>query len=127
MRARGIGAGRGVEFLVDQEEHHPAVRADRRLLDLLAEAVTAAGQVPCRLVSGAGHDAAVMASLAPMAMLFVRSPGGVSHHPDECILREDVGVTLDVLVRTLDLLADRVASAGGLAGESELDSPDNEG
>ena len=37
------------------------------------------GVEPRRLVSGAGHDAAVMAALAPMAMLFLRSPGG--HQP----------------------------------------------
>ena len=46
----------------------------------------APGSSPRRLVSGAGHDAAVMAAMAPMAMLFLRSPGGVSHHPDESVL-----------------------------------------
>ena len=66
-----------------------------------------------RLTSGAGHDAAVMAAVAPMAMLFLRSPGGVSHHPDERVLPGDVAVALDVIVRYLDLLADRVESAGG--------------
>ena len=51
---------------------------------------------PHRLVSGAGHDAGVMAAVAPMAMLFLRSPGGVSHHPDERVLAEDVAVGLAV-------------------------------
>ena len=61
----------------------PAVPADPLLSDLLCQAVVQAGHVPHRLASGAGHDAAVMAAVAPMAMLFLRSPGGVSHHPDE--------------------------------------------
>ena len=54
-----------------------------------------------------------MAAVAPMAMLFLRSPGGVSHHPDERVLPEDVAVGLEVLIHYLDLLAGRVASVGG--------------
>ena len=81
---------RGVEFRFDQEEHHPAVPADPALSGLLGEAVVGSGHAPHRLTSGAGHDAAVMAAVAPMAMLFVRSPGGVSHSPLERVLEEDV-------------------------------------
>ncbi len=36
-----------------------------------------------RMASGAGHDAMAMASLAPMAMLFVPSRAGISHSPEE--------------------------------------------
>ena len=35
------------------------------------------------LVSGAGHDAVIIAALTPVAMLFVRCRDGLSHHPDE--------------------------------------------
>ena len=73
-----------------EEEDHPAVPADPFLTDLLAEAVRSTGHVPHRMTSGAGHDAAVMATVAPMAMLFLRSPGGVSHHPDERVVADDV-------------------------------------
>jgi hypothetical protein len=45
-----------------------------------------------------------------MALLFLRRPGGVSHHPDECVLVQDVIVALDVMVRYLDLLANRIGS-----------------
>ena len=57
------------------------------------------------VVSGAGHDAAVMAGLAPMSMLFVRSPGGVSHHPDEAVRPEDVRAALGLMVAFLHRLA----------------------
>jgi allantoate deiminase len=60
-----------------------------------------------------------MAIVAPMAMLFLRSPGGVSHHPDESVRPEDVAIALDVMVRYLDLLADRVGSAGGLRDQAD--------
>ncbi len=49
------------------------------------------------LPSGAGHDAAVMAKITPVAMLFVRCAGGVSHHPDEAVRVEDVRIALEVL------------------------------
>jgi allantoate deiminase len=56
------------------------------------------------MVSGAGHDAAVMAGLTPMTMLFVRSPGGVSHHPDEAVAVADVTAALEVMVAFLGTL-----------------------
>jgi allantoate deiminase len=113
-RAHSLAAARGVEFVVAHEEHHAAVPADPASIDLLVRAVELAGHVPHRLASGAGHDAAAMATVAPMAMLFLRSPGGVSHHPDESVRPEDVVVALDVMIRYLELLADRVESARGL-------------
>jgi allantoate deiminase len=105
QRGQDLAAGRGVTFQVEQAEHHAAVPADPRLTEQLAQAVREAGYPPHRLVSGAGHDAAVMAGLAPMAMLFVRSPGGVSHHPDERVHPPDVRTALEVMVRFLSSLS----------------------
>lgn len=110
--ARSTASRRGLGLIVEHREDHPAVPADPRLSDLLASAVRESGHEPRRLVSGAGHDAAVMASLSPMAMLFVRSPGGISHHPDESVRREDVGVALDVLVRFLLALSEEPMGIG---------------
>ena len=62
----------------------------------LAAAVAAAGHPVHRMHSGAGHDAMVMATRLPTAMLFLRSPGGISHHPDEAVLEEDVEAALHV-------------------------------
>ena len=41
---------------------------------------------PRSITSGAGHDAMIVARRVPAAMLFLRSPGGLSHHPDEAVL-----------------------------------------
>jgi allantoate deiminase len=60
-----------------------------------------------RMPSGAGHDAAVMASICPTAMLFVRSPGGISHHPDENVRREDVRAALEVMSEFIAVELDR--------------------
>jgi beta-ureidopropionase / N-carbamoyl-L-amino-acid hydrolase len=60
-----------------------------------------------RLVSGAGHDAMVLAAAGvPTGMLFVRSlNGGVSHSPEELSSEKDVGLAVDVLTRALERLA----------------------
>jgi allantoate deiminase len=58
------------------------------------------------LVSGAGHDAMVLAAAGvPTAMLFVRSlNGGVSHCPDERSSAEDIDLAVDALTETLGRL-----------------------
>jgi allantoate deiminase len=83
---------------VGRQHEHSAVAMDARLVDKLAESVAGASGVPQRMVSGAGHDAGVIASVAPTAMLFLRSPGGVSHHPAEAVQESDVALGLEVLV-----------------------------
>ena len=62
-----------------------------------------------RLVSGAGHDAMVLAAAGvPTGMLFVRSlNGGASHSPEELTSDEDVALAVDALTRALDLLSAR--------------------
>jgi allantoate deiminase len=40
----------------------------------------------------------------PVAMLFLRSPGGISHHPDETVLAEDVAAGLATGMRFLESL-----------------------
>jgi allantoate deiminase len=108
-RAASLTATRGVGWVVTREDHDAAVPADPASIERLARAVAAAGHVPHRLASGAGHDAAVMAAVAPMAMLFLRSPGGVSHHPDESVRPADVAVALEVMVRYLLLVGQALA------------------
>jgi allantoate deiminase len=82
VRALLAGAGGSYEQHLDQ----PAVRMDAGLTAVLAAAVPGARMV----TSGAGHDAMILAPYVPSAMLFLRSPGGISHHPDETVLVGDV-------------------------------------
>jgi allantoate deiminase len=66
--------------------------------------VSECGYAPHTLVSGAGHDAVALSALTPVAMLFVRCKDGVSHHPAESVMTDDVAAAIDVLDRFLDLL-----------------------
>jgi N-carbamoyl-L-amino-acid hydrolase len=59
------------------------VRSDPAVLDALAAACAGLGLAARRLPSSAGHDAMCIAAIAPQAMLFVPSRGGVSHAPAE--------------------------------------------
>jgi allantoate deiminase len=96
---------RGVEVEWRERLDQPAVEMDKRLTAELAEALQACGFPAKRMSSGAGHDAMVMAARVPAAMLFLRSPGGISHHPDESVREEDVEAALRVGAKFLERLA----------------------
>ncbi|RIH88875.1 N-carbamoyl-L-amino acid hydrolase [Meiothermus luteus] len=95
-RAQQVALRRGLELAYQTLHEQPAVPCDPQLREALAQAVEAQGYPPYRMVSGAGHDAMVMASLCPVAMLFLRSPRGLSHHPEESVWPQDVAAALRV-------------------------------
>ena len=94
--ADAIAARRGLTVKRTRQLDQPAVPMDERLTSFLADAIEAVGLPVKHMPSGAGHDAMVMATRVPTAMLFLRSPGGISHHPDEAVLEEDVEASLGV-------------------------------
>ena len=53
------------------------------------------------LPSGAGHDAMAMEDVTPLGMLFVRCKDGISHHPSESIMVQDVEVAMEVLMNAV--------------------------
>jgi allantoate deiminase len=91
--AQEIAARREVDLTWTVVNEVPAVAMDERLGE--------AWGVATRLPSGAGHDAAMMASVAPATMLFVRCRGGISHNPAESVEPADVAVAIDALERFL--------------------------
>ena len=101
-KARDIARERGLTVAIESLGDQPAVALDEALTKRLSIAVGAGGGAPIVMDSGAGHDAAIMAGLCPAAMLFLRSPGGISHHQDESVLPEDVQTALGVMVRFLE-------------------------
>ena len=87
--------------LLNQE----AVAMDPFLVDQIEQAIRSTGAEPHRMVSGAGHDAMILAEKVPSAMIFLRSPGGISHDPAESVEVEDVGLALECGLHLLDQLA----------------------
>ena len=103
-RADAIASARDVEFEWRVGKGTRTVATSSALTELLAEAVAASGHSVVRLPSGAGHDAAMVSTIAPIAMLFVRCAGGISHNPDESVTVDDVAAAIDATTRFLELL-----------------------
>jgi len=85
----------------EERSNQAATAMNSAMVRALCAAVKASGHRVHRMVSGAGHDAMILASKIPSAMLFLRSPGGISHHPDESVQAEDVAAALAVGERFL--------------------------
>ena len=58
---------------------------DPALVSAAPRALQKAGCRGHRMTSGAGHDAMVLAEKIPSVMIFLRSPGGLSHQPEESV------------------------------------------
>ena len=93
--ARQIAARRRLTVSWNARLNQPSVAMDESLTAMLDRAVEYVGHSVHRMHSGAGHDSMIMARRMPAAMLFLRTPGGISHHPDESVLVEDVAAALD--------------------------------
>ncbi len=104
-QAEEIATRRGLsaqsKLLLEQQ----AVPMDPLLVNQVAQAVSQAGCEPYRMVSGAGHDAMIMATKVPAAMVFLRTPGGVSHDPEETVGVGDVAKAIECGCNLLDQLA----------------------
>jgi allantoate deiminase len=94
--ASSIANRRDVKVRYEQRLDQPAVPMDAVLRERLSTAVASAGYPVHSMTSGAGHDAMIIAPHIPSAMLFLRSPGGISHSPEENVLVEDVEAALAV-------------------------------
>jgi allantoate deiminase len=104
--AEEFSADRGVTVASQTLLEQPAVPMDSRLSAMLHSASVKAGFTSRMMTSGAGHDAMILAEHVPSTMLFLRSPGGLSHHPDEAVLPQDVEAALATAMEFLALLRD---------------------
>jgi len=104
-RLAEIAAERGVSFDFTVVQDLPPTPCDSRLVQLMSDAVEAVGVEPFQLVSGAGHDAMAVNALAPVAMLFIRCEGGISHNALEAVAAPDVGLAAAALVEFVEKLA----------------------
>jgi allantoate deiminase len=103
--ANTIAERRGLALQVIRQMDQTAVPMDERLTAHLVASMEAAGFPARQMPSGAGHDAMIMANRMPAAMLFLRSPGGISHNPSETVREEDVEAALQVGKNFLERLA----------------------
>jgi allantoate deiminase len=100
-----VARSRHISGSIVSVESTPAVQMDRQLSRLLKAAMVDCGLGVKSMVSGAGHDAMIMAQATSSCMLFIRCRGGVSHHPDEFVSLDDIQTALRVMVNALIRLA----------------------
>ncbi|MEM9329022.1 MAG: M20 family metallo-hydrolase [Bacteroidota bacterium] len=91
-----IAEKRGLAFSLRVDQMNPSVPMSDELKMRLATAIASTGQPPIETRSGAGHDAAILSHLGPVAMLFVRCREGISHSPEEYVSSEDIEVAMKV-------------------------------
>lgn len=99
-----IAAARKLDLHVICLQDLPASACDPELMDMLDAAILEIGEPVHRLVSGAGHDAMIMAALCPTAMLFIRCRHGISHNPAEHVDPADADAALKVMLGFIDRL-----------------------
>jgi allantoate deiminase len=97
QRAEEIASERGVILSWEISHQNRAVICDRRLTMVMENAVKRHQKEAPLLASGAGHDAAALAAICPVAMLFVRCKLGISHNPAESATEADVAVAIGVM------------------------------
>jgi allantoate deiminase len=104
-QAESIAARRGVTVKWRMLLAQHAVAMDPFLARQIEHAIQKAGCEPHRMASGAGHDAMILAEKIPAAMIFLRTPGGISHDPAESVRLDDVEKALDCGQHLLTQLA----------------------
>jgi len=115
LRTQLAEIARETETTIELDVSPPtrAVLTDPDLRSMVIESAERRGLGCIELPSGAGHDASHLASLGPMAMIFVPSIAGISHNAAETTPPEDLvagaQVLLDVIRRADNTRADRTS------------------
>ena len=104
-KAEQIAERRGMIVRCSMQLDQKAVAMNPFLVRQAGEAIQRAGCEPHTIVSGAGHDAMILAEKVPAAMIFLRTPGGISHSPAESVEIGDVAKAIESGLYLLDLLA----------------------
>jgi allantoate deiminase len=96
---------RGLVFEISQLSEAEPVALSKNIIDLLEEKAHEIDLKPYRMISGAGHDTALVAELAEAGMIFVPSRDGLSHCPQEYSRLEDIALGCEILLATVVQLA----------------------
>ncbi|KWK06261.1 Zn-dependent hydrolase [Burkholderia stagnalis] len=106
-----VAAARGVRVAVDTCWRSPATPFDADCVAQVAQAAAAFGYTHERIVSGAGHDAILLARHCPTAMVFIPCVDGLSHNEAEDALPDDVTRGANVLLHAVLARAGVAATA----------------
>jgi beta-ureidopropionase / N-carbamoyl-L-amino-acid hydrolase len=97
----GCAEGQKLEFEEKRIWNSPAVKFNPKLIDCVRMGAAKAGYSTREMASGAGHDAAYIARVAPTTMIFVPCLGGLSHNEAESTSFEECGRGAQVLLNAM--------------------------
>lgn len=106
-RAVRIAARRGLEVSAVLVSDQSPVVLHKPVRERLALAARELDMPFCVLPSGASHDAAHIARVAPTGMVFVPSRDGISHSPEEWSNVEDIASAAEVVAGCLQSMDER--------------------
>ena len=101
----GLAAAEDVRISTERLARFEPVTFDPRIVELVEDAARSRGLACRRMTSGAGHDAQMIARIAPTAMIFTPSIGGISHSPRERTEDADLIAGANVLLDVVRALA----------------------
>lgn len=100
-RFQRVAQARGLAVSIKRHWLSPATPFDSACIDAVRRAVTALDYPHQDIVSGAGHDAILLARHCPTTMVFIPCVGGLSHNEAEAIFPEDARKGCDVLLNAV--------------------------
>lgn len=101
-RMREIAARRSVDVTAETVHEAASVTCAPWIVEQIDQAIEYQGGRIFRLPSGAGHDAAAMADLTDVGMIFLRCKDGISHNPDESITEDDAAAGTSLLLKVIE-------------------------
>jgi N-carbamoyl-L-amino-acid hydrolase len=91
----------GPEFVLKNIWTQPAVQFDAGCIAAVRKAAEVSGYSTRDMISGAGHDAAYVARVAPTSMIFVPCKDGISHNEAESSTKEQCAAGAQVLLQAV--------------------------
>lgn len=91
----------GLSIEIDRYMDAPPVPMDEKIIEMMENGIKAAGLDYKMMYSGAGHDAQIIADIAPVGMIFAPSIAGISHNPKEATHLEDLVEGVKALIASL--------------------------
>ncbi|MFC3110822.1 Zn-dependent hydrolase [Undibacterium arcticum] len=91
----------GLQVALKDVQYFPPTPFDPQLVRMVREGASAAGLSHMDIVTGAGHDAVYIASVAPTAMIFVPCKDGISHNEIEDAQPEHLEAGCNVLLAAM--------------------------
>jgi N-carbamoyl-L-amino-acid hydrolase len=110
-KVAAVAAERGLEIELKPVWNSPAVKFDPECIAAVRAGAEKAGFASRDIVSGAGHDAAYIARIAPTTMIFVPCKDGLSHNEAESSTLEECAAGAQVLLSAVLAYDERFAGA----------------